>query len=84
MPHIYDDLGVSIEPGCGPDTTDDLVSFALTDTDERVNIVNSLRYQPDGILTCATTLGIKPSGKPDFTVITLPQPGAARALIYPT
>jgi N-acetylglutamate synthase/N-acetylornithine aminotransferase len=81
MQRIYDDLGVSIEPGCGPDTTDDLVSFALTDTDERVNIVNSLRYQPDGILTCVTTLGIKPSGKPDFTVITLPQPGAAAAVM---
>ena len=81
MQRIYDDLGVSIEPGCGPDTTDDLVSFALTGTDERVSIVNSLRYQPDGILTCATTLGIKPSGKPDFTVITLPQPGAAAAVM---
>jgi glutamate N-acetyltransferase / amino-acid N-acetyltransferase len=81
MQRIYDDLGMSIEPGCGPDTTDDLVSFALTGTDERVSIVNSLRYQPDGILTCATTLGIKPSGKPDFTVITLPQPGAAAAVM---
>ena len=56
MQRIYDDLGMSIEPGCGPDTTDDLVSFALTGTDERVSIVNSLRYQPDGIQTCATTL----------------------------
>jgi len=81
MQRIYDDLGMSIEPGCGPDTADDLVSFALTGTDERVSIVNSLRYQPDGILTCATTLGIKPSGKPDFTVITLPQPGAAAAVV---
>jgi glutamate N-acetyltransferase/amino-acid N-acetyltransferase len=81
MQRIYDDLGMSIEPGCGPDTADDLVSFALTGTDERVSIVNSLRYQPDGILTCATTLGIKPSGKPDFTVITLPQPGAAAAVM---
>ena len=80
MQRIYDDLGMSIEPGCGPDTTDDLVSFALTGTDERVSIVNSLRYQPDGIQTCATTLGIKPSGKPDFTVITLPQQGVSKTL----
>jgi glutamate N-acetyltransferase/amino-acid N-acetyltransferase len=81
MQRIYDDLGLSIEPGCGPNTTADLVRFALAGTDERVSIVNSLRYQPDGILTCATTLGIKPSGKPDFTVITLPQPGAAAAVM---
>jgi len=80
MQRIYDDLGMSIEPGCGPDTTDDLVSFALTGTDERVSIVNSLRYQPDGIQTCATSLGIKPSGKPDFTVITLPQQGVSKTL----
>ena len=33
MQRIYDDLGMSIEPGRGPDTTDDLVSFALTDTE---------------------------------------------------
>ncbi|MDH3599275.1 MAG: bifunctional ornithine acetyltransferase/N-acetylglutamate synthase [Candidatus Tectomicrobia bacterium] len=81
MQRIYDDLGIRIELGCGPDTTDDLVSFALTGTGERVDIVNSLRHQPDGIRACATTLGIKPSGKPDFTVITLPQPGGAAAVM---
>ena len=81
MQRIYEDLGIRIEPGCGPDTTDDLVSFALTGTDASVEIANSLRYQPDGIRACATTLGIKPNGKPDFTVMTLPQPGAAAAVM---
>jgi glutamate N-acetyltransferase/amino-acid N-acetyltransferase len=46
-----------------------------------VGIINSLRHQPDGIRTCAASLGIKPSGKPDLTVITLPQPGAAAAVM---
>jgi hypothetical protein len=68
MQRIYKDLGVRIEPGCGPDTTDDLVSFALAGTDERASIINSLRHQPDGIRTCATGLGIKPSGNPAMPI----------------
>ncbi len=80
MQRIYDDLGITIEPGPGPDTTDDQVSFALPGSTQQAIIHNDLQHQPAGIQTCATSLGLKKSGKLDFTVITLPQPGTAAAV----
>ncbi len=80
QPYMYPDLGIAITPGSGPDTSADIVSFRLTDTQEPVGIANDLTYQPAGLQTCATTLGIKPNGQPDFTVMTLPQPGPAAAV----
>jgi glutamate N-acetyltransferase/amino-acid N-acetyltransferase len=80
MQHVYDDLGITITPGPGPDTADDIVSFTLPGMDEQITIANSLCHQPSGIRTCACSLGIKKSGKLDFTVITLPHPGQAAAV----
>lgn len=80
MPHIYHELGITITPGSGPNSTDDIVNFTLPRTGEPVAIANSLRDQPTGIRTCACSLGIKKSGKPDFTVITLPYPSQAAAV----
>ena len=80
QPYIYPDLGIAITPGSGPHTSDDIVSFRLTDTHELVAVANDLRYQPTGLRTCSAALGIKPDGRPDFTVMSLPQPGPAAAV----
>ncbi len=80
QPYVYPELGIAISPGSGPNTHDDTVSVRLSDTQETVSIANDLRYQPAGLRTCATTLGIKPNGHPDFTVMALPQPGPAAAV----
>ncbi len=80
MQHVYQDLGIAIQPGPGGNTADDIVSFTLAGTNEQVRIANDLRHQPEGIRTCACSLGIKANGRPDFTVITLPQPGKAAAV----
>ncbi|MEE8291664.1 MAG: hypothetical protein V3R80_09300, partial [Candidatus Tectomicrobia bacterium] len=80
MQHAYHDLGITITPGPGTDTADDIVSFTLPGMDEQVAIANSLCHQPAGIHTCACSLGVKRSGKLDFTVITLPHPGPAAAV----
>ncbi len=79
-PYTYPDLAIAITPGSGPDTSDDIISFKLADTHEPVVIANDLQYQPAGLRTCSTALGIKPDGQPDFTVMTLPQPGPAAAV----
>lgn len=80
QPYDYPDLGISITPGPGPDTCDDIVSFHLAGTHEAVHVANDLTHQPAGIRACAASIGIKPDGQPDFTVITLPQPGPAAAV----
>lgn len=80
MQRLYDDLDITIEPGPGPDTTDDHVSFALPGSTHQVIIDNSLQHQPAGLQTCATSLGLKRIGRPDFTVVTLPKPAAAAAV----
>lgn len=80
QPYNYPELGLSITPGPGPDTSDDLVHFNLAGTHEPVRIANDLTFQPAGIRACATSIGIKPDGQPDFTVVTLPQPGPAAAV----
>jgi glutamate N-acetyltransferase/amino-acid N-acetyltransferase len=80
MPYVYHDLGITITPGPGPNSSDDLVSFTPPGWDKPVTIANSLVHQPAGIHTCAGSLGLKKNGKPDFTVITLPQPGNAAAV----
>jgi glutamate N-acetyltransferase/amino-acid N-acetyltransferase len=80
QPYTYPDLGIDIAPGLGLNTSDDIVSFRLADTRTSVAVANDLRYQPAGLRTCSPTLGIKPDGRPDFTVITLPQPGPAAAV----
>lgn len=80
MQHAYHDLGITITPGPGTNTADDIVSFTLPGMDEQVAIANSLCHQPAGIHTCACSLGVKQSGKLDFTVITLPHPGPAAAV----
>lgn len=80
MQYVYEDLGITIAPGPGPDTADDIVSFTVPETDEPVAIANSLYHQPAGIRACGCSLGIKADGKPDFTVITLPQPGHTAAV----
>ena len=46
MQHIYHDLGITIEPGPGPNTADDIVSFTPPGTDEQITIANNLCYQP--------------------------------------
>lgn len=79
-PYMYPDLGISITPGPGPNTCDDIVSFKLAATQEPVAIANDLTHQPAGLRTCSATLGIKPDGRPDFTVMTLPQAGPAAAV----
>jgi glutamate N-acetyltransferase/amino-acid N-acetyltransferase len=80
QPYVYPDLGIAIAPGSGPNTSDDIVSFKLANTHASVAVANDLRYQPTGLRTCASALGIKPDGRPDFTVMTLPQAGPAAAV----
>jgi glutamate N-acetyltransferase/amino-acid N-acetyltransferase len=80
QPYTYPDLGIDIAPGSGLNTSDDIVSFRLADARMSVAVANDLRYQPAGLRTCSAALGIKPDGRPDFTVITLPQPGPAGAV----
>ncbi|MFN8389599.1 MAG: bifunctional glutamate N-acetyltransferase/amino-acid acetyltransferase ArgJ [Bdellovibrionota bacterium] len=74
----YPELGIEIVPGPGRDTTDDTISF--TADDKRYTLVNSLEHQPHGIKTASATLGIKKSGKIDFTVVALEQPAPAAGL----
>ncbi len=76
----YPELGLTITPGPGPNTSDDVISFKLTHTDAVLAVANDLRYQPPGLRACSITLGLKPSRQPDFTVMTLPQPGPAAAV----
>ncbi|ETW98111.1 MAG: hypothetical protein ETSY1_20115 [Candidatus Entotheonella factor] len=80
QPYTYPDLGMTITPGPGPNTSDDIVSFKVPDTHDPVTIANDLTHQPAGVRTCAAALGIKPDGRPYFTIMTLPQPGPAAAV----
>ena len=80
MQVVYNDLGITITPGSGSNTSDDLVSFKLAGTGDVATITNDLRYQPDGVQACATSLGVKSSGQLDFTVIMLPHSGSAAAV----
>ncbi|MCC6933290.1 MAG: bifunctional ornithine acetyltransferase/N-acetylglutamate synthase [Deltaproteobacteria bacterium] len=71
----YDEMGITVELGAGDDSTTDILKFKVPALEEEFVIENSLQYQPDGVLCYGDTLGVKPSGKPDFTLIKLPQKG---------
>lgn len=82
MKLTYNNLGIEITLGEGKDTTTDLIQFKNpVNTQELLSIKNSLQYQPVGIKTLAATLGIKKSGKIDFTVMMLPKAGPAAAVM---
>jgi glutamate N-acetyltransferase/amino-acid N-acetyltransferase len=70
-PH-YKDLHINVVSSPRDDTLEDTVSVELSGQ-VHVSVANYLKDEPT-LLTCATTLGIKESGKPDFTVMKLPQP----------
>lgn len=74
----YEDLSLSIESAERDDTLEDTVTVTL-ESGQKITVQNNLKEQPD-LLTCASTLGIKESGKPDFTVMCLEKPGAAAGL----
>src|SRR5688572_16241281 len=63
----YPELGIRIDSGPGRDTTADTVIARMTDGAE-VSIANSLVHQPR-VLSLSTSLGIKATGKADFTVM---------------
>lgn len=71
----YPEFHLTIQSGPGRDTTQDSVSVTLSDGTQ-CQIENSLKHQPS-ILTATTTLGIKASGKVDFTVMKAAQPSTA-------
>ncbi len=82
MKLIYKNLDIEVTLGSGKDTTTDHVQFRNPVKSEQfLSIENSLKYQPTGIKTLAATLGIKKSGKIDFTVVTLPQAGPAASVL---
>lgn len=82
MKITYKNLDIEVTLGSGKDTTTDLIEFRNpVKPDQLLSIENSLLYQPPGIKTLAATLGIKKSGKIDFTVITLPQSAPAAAVL---
>jgi glutamate N-acetyltransferase / amino-acid N-acetyltransferase len=68
----YQELFISVQSSTRDDTLEDVVSVELSNGENFV-VENQLTYQPS-LLTCATTLGIKESGKPDFTVMKLAAP----------
>ena len=70
-PH-YQELYISVQSATRDDTLEDTVSVELSGG-IKIAVENRLKDQP-ALLTCAATLGIKESGKPDFTVMKLPEP----------
>jgi glutamate N-acetyltransferase/amino-acid N-acetyltransferase len=83
MPSLsYPELDIRIETGPGKDSTDDAVFFTVSGRSgaKEFQIENSLSHQPSGIRALETTLGIKKSGKPDFTVALLDRPAPAAAV----
>ncbi len=58
----------------------DVVSFEAADSGLRLNIMNDLRHQPDGIRSYSAHIGVCKHGSPDFTLITLPDMGVGKAI----
>lgn len=70
----YGELGITIDTNeSSRHTGDDVVSFRAL-PGQVINIENSLKHHIEGIKTLSTTLGIKESGKQDFTVIYFDKP----------
>lgn len=72
-PH-YPETFIQIESADRDDTLADAVSVTLEDG-RVIPVSNTLDAQPT-LSCCTTTLGIKESGKSDFTVMRLDKPGA--------
>lgn len=72
------EIRIGLRPG--PDTTVDIVSFISSTGGNEIVIENDLRYQPENLQVVATELGLKVSGKPDFTVMKFSEPGSAAAV----
>lgn len=70
----YTEHHISVESSSRDDTLADTVSVTL-ENGSAVTVSNTLAVEPK-LLTCGTTLGIKESGKPDFTVMRLNKPAA--------
>ncbi len=68
----YPELHITVQSSNRDDTLEDTVSVELSDG-TKICVENRLKDQPS-LLTCGATLGIKESGKPDFTVMKLPEP----------
>ncbi len=72
-PH-YSEQFITVASAERDDTLQDTVSVTL-ENGNRVDVANSLTEEPR-LLALGATLGIKESGKPDFTVMRLDKPAA--------
>jgi glutamate N-acetyltransferase / amino-acid N-acetyltransferase len=77
---LFDDWNVSLETASTSDPSLDVVSFESRGLGCDVSIEGTLAHQPDGIECAAVAAGIKSEGVLDFTVVKLPEPGAAAAV----
>jgi len=77
---LFEDWNVSLETGPSSDPSLDVVSFASRALGCDVSVEGSLAHQPEGIECAAVAAGIKSEGVLDFTVVKLPEPGAAAAV----
>jgi glutamate N-acetyltransferase/amino-acid N-acetyltransferase len=77
---LFEDWNVSLETASSSDPSLDVVSFESRTLGRDVIVENSLAHQPDGIESAAVAAGIKSEGVLDFTVVKLPEPGAAAAV----
>lgn len=68
----YPELGISISLAGGKDSTEDVITF--TAANRTFKVANRLSHIPEGLEAFSGTLGIKKSGRADFTVITVSKP----------
>jgi glutamate N-acetyltransferase / amino-acid N-acetyltransferase len=74
----YPELNISVLSAERDDTLADTLTVTLSNGN-KISVDNHLERQPT-LETCATTLGIKESGKPDFTVMKLSKPSTCAGL----
>jgi len=77
---IWSDRPIELVEVEGTGCEQDLFAFESVAGLGRIELENALAHQPPGIESVAVSLGVGPSGVPDFSVVRLPEPGPAAAI----
>jgi len=77
---IWSDRPIELVEVEGTGCEQDVFAFESAAGLGRIELENALAHQPPGIESVAVSLGVGPSGVPDFSVVRLPEPGPAAAI----
>jgi glutamate N-acetyltransferase/amino-acid N-acetyltransferase len=74
---VWSDWNAILEVVSSPDPSNDVVSFASRTAGREIVVEPTLAHQPQGVLSVATSAGIKYEGTLDFTVVRLEERATA-------